>query len=53
MLGHDPFALADAPRAWLVPFGAVDSEKAVIEVSYSSVYGDRVARSATLVPEER
>lgn len=48
------FALADAPRAWLAEVGASSGEKAVIEVTYSSVYGERwVARSATLVPEER
>jgi hypothetical protein len=46
------FALADVPRAWLVSIGAVDSEKAVMEVVYSSVYGDRWRlRSDQLVPQ--
>jgi hypothetical protein len=45
------FALADAPRAWLVSMGAVDTEKAVMEVVYSSVFGDRWRlRSDQLVP---
>lgn len=45
------FALADVPRAWLVPLGAVGTEKAVMEVEYSSVYGDRWRlRSDQFVP---
>jgi len=45
------FALADVPRAWLVSVGAVDIEKAVMEVVYSSVYGDRWRlRSDQFVP---
>lgn len=48
------FALADAPRAWLAEAGALDGEKAVIEVTYSSVYGDRWRlRSDSHVPEAR
>jgi hypothetical protein len=35
------FALADAPPAWLASLGATATEKAVMEVEYSSVYGDR------------
>jgi hypothetical protein len=46
------FALADAPRAWLVSLGAVGIEKAVMEVEYSSVYGDRWRlRSDQFVPQ--
>jgi hypothetical protein len=45
------FALADVPRAWLVSMGAVDTEKAVMDVVYSSVYGDRWRlRSDQFVP---
>ena len=48
------FALADAPRAWLAEAGALGGEKAVIEITYSSVYGDRWRlRSNASVPEER
>jgi hypothetical protein len=35
------FALADVPQPWLVSLGAVGTEKAVLEIVYSSVYGDR------------
>ena len=35
------FALADAPPAWLASLGATATEKAVMEVEDSSVYGDR------------
>ena len=46
------FALADVPPAWLVSFGAVGTEKAVMEVEYSSVYEDRWRlRSDQLVPQ--
>jgi hypothetical protein len=48
------FALADAPRAWLAEAGALAGEKAVIAVTYASVYDDRwEARSDRLVPEAR
>jgi hypothetical protein len=46
------FALADVPRARLVAMGAVDTEKAVMEVVYSSVYADRWRlRSDQFVPQ--
>jgi hypothetical protein len=46
------FALADAPRAWLVSLGAAGTAKAVMEVEYSSIYGDRWRlRSDQLVPQ--
>ncbi|MEO5822559.1 MAG: hypothetical protein ABIT71_18775 [Vicinamibacteraceae bacterium] len=46
------FALADAPRSWLISLGAAGTEKAVMEVEYSSVYGDRWRlRSNQLVPQ--
>jgi hypothetical protein len=35
------FALADVPRAWLESMNAVSTDKAVIAVTYTSVYGDR------------
>ena len=35
------FALADVPPAWLESVGAVGTDKAVIAVTYTSVYGDR------------
>jgi hypothetical protein len=46
------FALADAPPAWLVSVGATATEKAIMEVEYSSVYGDRWRlRSDQYVPQ--
>ena len=46
------FALADVPPAWLVSLGAAGMGKAVLEVDYSSVYGDRWRlRSDQLVPQ--
>jgi hypothetical protein len=35
------FALADVPHAWLEGVNAVGTDKAVIAVTYTSVYGDR------------
>lgn len=49
------FELSDAPRSWLtsmnVPLGA---KRAVLEITYSSVYGERwIITSDRLVPERR
>jgi hypothetical protein len=47
------FDIAEVPKAWLVPRGAVGTRKAVIEITYKSIYGDRWRiRSDRLVPEE-
>jgi hypothetical protein len=35
------FAIAEVPKAWLVTLGATGTDKAVIEITYTSVYGDR------------
>ena len=46
------FALADVPKAWLVSNGALNPDKAVIIVTYTSVYGDRWRlRSDEYVPQ--
>lgn len=46
------FALADAPPSWLDELKARGGDKAVIEIEYSSVYGDRWRiRSDQLVPQ--
>ena len=48
------FALAEVPRNWYegVGLAAVDPRRAVIEVVYSSIYGDRWRiRSSSFVPE--
>ena len=46
------FEIAEVPRAWYQNSGATASEKAVIEVVFSSVYGDRWRiRSDRIVPE--
>jgi hypothetical protein len=46
------FELAEVPRAWYTRFGAASGEKAVIEITYKSVYGDRWrVRSDRIVPE--
>jgi hypothetical protein len=48
------FDLADVPRVWLENVGATEPDKAVVEISYASVYGDHwTARSNTTVPEAR
>jgi hypothetical protein len=47
------FVIAEVPRSWLAGVGAdgPDSEKAVVIVTYSSVYGDRWhLRSDSFVP---
>ena len=46
------FEIAEMPRKWYTDYGAADSAKAVIEVIFSSVYGDRWRiRSGRIVPE--
>ena len=46
------FEIAEVPRAWYVALGATNAEKAVIEITYKSVYGDRWrVRSDRIVPE--
>jgi hypothetical protein len=46
------FALADAPPSWLRELGAEGGDKAVIEIVYSSVYGERWRiRSDQQVPQ--
>ena len=46
------FEIAEVPRKWYTDYGATDTEKAVIEVIFSSVYGDRWRiRSDRIVPE--
>jgi hypothetical protein len=46
------FAIAEVPKAWLVATGATGTDKAVIEVTYTSVYGDRWRlRSDQAVPQ--
>jgi hypothetical protein len=45
------FALAEVPKSWLASTGALGTDKAVIDVTYTSVYGDRWRlRSDQLVP---
>lgn len=44
--------VAEVPRDWYASIGAASAEKAVIEITFSSVYGDRWrVRSDRLVPE--
>jgi hypothetical protein len=46
------FEVAEVPQSWYVEAGASGTEKAVIEITYSSVYGDRWRlRSDRFVPE--
>jgi hypothetical protein len=46
------FAIADAPPAWLAALKATGGDKAVIDVVYASVYGERWrVRSDQLVPQ--
>ena len=48
----DLFEIAEVPRSWYVNSGASGTEKAVIEITFSSVYGDRWRiRSDRMVPE--
>ena len=47
------FEIAEVPKRWYVAAGATGTEKAVFEVTYSSVYGQQWRiRSDQLVPEE-
>jgi hypothetical protein len=46
------FQIAEVPRSWYADLGVAASDKAVIEITYSSVYGDRWRiRSDQIVPE--
>lgn len=46
------FEVAEVPKSWYAGVGASGTEKAVIEITYSSVYGDRWRiRSDRIVPE--
>jgi hypothetical protein len=48
------FEIAEVPRSWYIGAGVLNTEKAVIEINYSSVYGDRwQVRSDRIVPERR
>jgi hypothetical protein len=48
------FEIAEVPRSWYAGEGATNPEKAVIEIDYASVYGDRWRlRSDRFVPEPR
>ena len=47
------FEVAEVPRAWYAGAKAEGGDKAVVEIVYASVYGDRWrVRSDRLVPEE-
>lgn len=46
------FDIAEVPRSWYAGVGAPQSGRAVIEITFSSVYGDRWrVRSDRIVPE--
>ena len=46
------FEIAEVPRTWYTNLGVAASGKAVIEITYSSVYGERWRiRSDHIVPE--
>jgi hypothetical protein len=46
------FDIAAVPRSWYAGVGAVGTDKAVIEITYRSVYGERwQLRSDRMVPE--
>jgi hypothetical protein len=46
------FEVAEVARTWYASVGAAGTEKAVIQITYASVYGDRWRlRSDNLVPE--
>lgn len=48
------FEVAEVPRSWYANSGETGTEKAVIEIIYSSVYGERWRiRSDQMVPEHR
>ncbi len=47
------FEIAEVPRAWYAAQGVVGDSKAVIEITFSSVYGERWrVRSDRIVPEK-
>ncbi len=47
------FEIAEVPKSWYEGAGATGTGKATIEITYSSVYGDRWrTRSDRIVPEE-
>jgi hypothetical protein len=47
------FEVAEVPRSWYAQRGEIGTEKAVLEITYASVYGDRWRlRSDAFVPEE-
>jgi hypothetical protein len=46
------FEVAEVARSWYASVGATEAQKAIIEITYSSVYGDRWRlRSDRFVPE--
>jgi hypothetical protein len=46
------FEIAEVQRRWHVAVGAFESDKAVIEITYASVYGERWRiRSDRMIPE--
>jgi hypothetical protein len=46
------FEIAEVPRSWYIDAGASGTQKAIIEITFSSVYGDRWRiRSDRMVPE--
>ena len=46
------FEIAEVPKSWYAAADALKTEKAIIEITYSSVYGDRWRlRSDRFVPE--
>ena len=48
------FEFAEVPKSWLEQAGALNTEKAVIEIAYSSVYGDHWrSTSNRLIPERQ
>ena len=47
------FEIAEVPRAWYTNLGVAGAEKAVIAITYASVYGDRWrVRSDRIVPDK-
>jgi hypothetical protein len=46
------FEIAEVPRSWYTGLGVAGGDKAVIEITFSSVYGDRWrVRSDRIVPD--
>jgi hypothetical protein len=47
------FEVAEIAKSWYAAVGAANTEKAIIEIVYSSVYGERWRlRSDRFVPEQ-